>query len=332
MASDRKAVARLLLSASPATREAYRTVLPAALARAGVAAEILTPDDAPDPCGIDWIVYAPDGGLRDFAPFTRLKGVLSLWAGVEKVEGNPTLVAPLTRMVEDGLTRGMVEWVTGHVLRHHLGMDAHVANPTRTWDATPPPLAADRPVAMLGMGVLGSACAATLAGLGFPVTGWSRRPREVPGVHSVTGTEGLARALAEAEIVVLLLPRTRATENLVDADLLGRFRAGAVLLNPSRGAVIDDDALLAALDTGRLSHATLDTFRTEPLPRDHRFWSHPRVTVTPHIASATRPEGAARVVAENVRRGEAGEPLLHVVDRREALAAAPPSGARSGSD
>jgi glyoxylate/hydroxypyruvate reductase A len=98
------------------------------------------------------------------------------------------------------------------------------------------------------------------------------------------------------------------------------MRCGAILLNPGRGALIDDDALIAALDAGRLSHATLDTFRTEPLPPGHPFWAHPRVTVTPHIASATRPRTAAQVVAENIRRGEAGEPLLHLVDRREALA------------
>jgi glyoxylate/hydroxypyruvate reductase A len=154
--------------------------------------------------------------------------------------------------------------------------------------------------------------------LGFPVTGWSRSPKTVAGVRSVTGRDGLKDVLSGAEIVVLLTPHTRSTENLMNAETLAWMRPGAVLLNPGRGALVDDGALLQALD-GPLGHATLDTFRIEPLPDDHPFRTHPRVTVTPHIASTTRPATAARVVAENIRRGEAGMPLLHVVDRSEAL-------------
>jgi glyoxylate/hydroxypyruvate reductase A len=102
----------------------------------------------------------------------------------------------------------------------------------------------------------------------------------------------------------------------MDTARLALPARGFVLLNPGRGALIDDAALLAALDSGQVGHATLDVFRQEPLPPDHPFWSHPRVTVTPHIAAETRAESAARVIAENVRRGEAGEPLLHLVDRQ----------------
>ena len=112
----------------------------------------------------------------------------------------------------------------------------------------------------------------------------------------------------------MLLPLTPQTEGLIDAGRLARLAPGAALINPGRGALIDDTALLGALD-GALGHATLDVFRQEPLPRDHPFWAHPKVTVTPHIASATRPGTAARVIAENIRRAEAGEPLLHLVDR-----------------
>ncbi|SFI61376.1 2-hydroxyacid dehydrogenase [Jannaschia pohangensis] len=306
---------RILFAASAKTWTEYRDLLPAALAARSVAHEILTLDDAPDPTGIDWIVYAPSCPLQDFSGFSRLKGVLSLWAGVELVEGNRTLTAPLARMVDSGLTQGMVEWVTGHVLRHHLGMDAHIAK--TGWTPVAPPLAADRPVAILGLGALGSACASVLAGLGFPVTGWSRSPRNISGVTSVTGDDGLRTALQGADITVLLTPLTRSTESLMNARTLGWMPDGAVLLNPGRGALVDDAALLAELP--RLGHATLDTFRVEPLPGDHPFWTHPKVTITPHIASATRPATAAGVIAENIRRGEAGEPLLHLVDRTEAL-------------
>ena len=309
---------RVLFAARPDRWEEYRGVLPTALAEAGVTAEIVQLSDRPNPASIDWIVYAPNSDLQDFTPYTRLKGVLNLWAGVEDVEGNRSLIAPLCRMVDDGLTRGMVEWVTGHVLRHHLGIDAHLVRPMIGWDTKSPPLAADRPIAMLGMGELGTACASALVGLGFPVTGWSRSPKTVAGVRSVTGRDGLKDVLSGAEIVVLLTPHTRSTENLMNAETLAWMRPGAVLLNPGRGALVDDGALLQALD-GPLGHATLDTFRVEPLPDDHPFRTHPKVTVTPHIASTTRPATAARVVAENIRRGEAGMPLLHVVDRSEAL-------------
>jgi glyoxylate/hydroxypyruvate reductase A len=121
--------------------------------------------------------------------------------------------------------------------------------------------------------------------------------------------------LQQAEIAVLLLPDTPATENTLDARRLALMPEGAVILNPGRGPLIDDDALLAALDTGRIGHATLDTFRTEPLPPGHPYWAHPRVTVTPHIASETRASSASRAIAENIRRGEAGLPFLHLVDR-----------------
>lgn len=265
---------------------------------------------------VDYIVYAPNASVQDFTPYTRLKAVLNLWAGVENVTGNTTLKVPLARMVDDeGLTQGMVEWVTGHCLRHHLGMDAHIVNPERVWDTSFPPVAADRPVTILGFGALGQACAAALAGLGFPVTGWSRRPRQIDGIRCLHGADGLDEALRGAGIVVLLLPDTPATTNVLNARTLALTARGAFVVNPGRGPLIDDQALIAALDCGQIAHATLDVFRVEPLPRDHPFWSHPRVTVTPHIASTTRPESAARVIAENIRRGESGEPFLYLVDR-----------------
>jgi glyoxylate/hydroxypyruvate reductase len=209
----------------------------------------------------------------------------------------------------------MVEWVVGHALRHHLGMDRHIVNPGHVWDPTCPPLARERVVAMLGMGALGTACAEALVALRFQVLGWSRSPKVVAGVECLHGEDGLEAALRRADIVVTLLPKTPETENLLDARRIGWMKPGAVILNPGRGPLIDDAALLAALDSGALGHATLDVFRIEPLPADHPFWAHPRVTVTPHIAADTRPTGAAKVLVENIRRGEAGEALLHLVER-----------------
>lgn len=290
----------------------YAELLPAAIADAGIEARV-SPDLPPGE--VDYIVYGPAKGRADFSDFPKLKAVFGLWAGVEAIVGNETLQVPLTRMVDPGLRLGMVEYVVAHVMRHHMGTDAHVVNPDRAWEPVTPPLASERVVTVLGLGELGAAAAETLAGLGFGVRGWSRTPKQVPGVTCHSGDAGLDAALDGAWAVVLLLPLTPATENTLDAAALARMAAGGVVVNPGRGALIDDDALLAALDAGQLDHATLDVFRTEPLPRDHPFWAHPRVTVTPHIASETRPHTAAPVIAENLRRAEAGEPLRFLVDR-----------------
>jgi len=303
---------RVLFAALPQRWREYEHHLRAAFAEAGLEVELGT--DYP-PETVDYIVYAPNSEVQDFRPYSKLKAVLNLWAGVENVVGNETLSVPLARMVDPGLTEGMVEWVTGHVLRHHLGIDASLAAQNGEWVKHVPPLARDRRVGILGLGELGRACGEALAFLNFDVSGWSRSPKSIPGIACHHGDEGLARVLGTSEILVLLLPLTADTENTLDAPAIGLLPEGAVVLNPGRGALIDDAALLASLDSGHLSHATLDVFRTEPLPPEHPFWAHPKVTVTPHIASDTRPASASRVIAENVRRGEAGEPFLHVVDR-----------------
>ncbi|QFT94198.1 Glyoxylate/hydroxypyruvate reductase A [Roseovarius sp. THAF9] len=303
----------ILFAASAERWADYEAPLRKSLHDAGITEYILSTDLPPDE--VDYIVYAPNSDVQDFTPFTRAKAVLNLWAGVEGIVRNDTLTQPLTRMVDDGLERGMVEWVTGHTLRHHLGTDTHVLGQDGTWRHDVPPLAKDRSVTILGLGALGQACAEALVHLGFPVTGWSRSQKSIDGITCLSGDDGLAQALSTAQIVVLLLPDTPQTENVIDAETLAQMPSGAVVINPGRGPLIDDDALLAALDNGHIAHATLDVFRTEPLPPEHPYWAHPKVTVTPHIASETRPDTAAQVIVENIRRGEAGEPLLHLVDR-----------------
>lgn len=305
---------QVLFAAGEALWPDYRAPLAEALAEAGVEAAITLA--APDPAAVDYIIFAPGGTIADFTPYRNCKAVLSLWAGVERIVGNPTLTMPLARMVDPGLTEGMVEYVTGHVLRYHLGIDRHVANRSGAWlHHLMPPLARERRVGILGMGELGRAAARALAALNFRVLGWSRSPRAVDGIDCHCGPDGLDTVLGGAEILVTLLPLTAGTANILDATRLARLPRGARIINPGRGALIDDAALIAALDSGRIAHATLDVFRTEPLPPDHPFWAHPAITVTPHVAADTRPATAARVVAENIRRGEAGEPLLHLVDR-----------------
>mgnify|MGYP001035162017 FL=1 len=269
-----------------------------------------------DPASFDAVIYAPGypaaGREMDFSPFTRARLVQSLWAGVERIVGNPTLTQPLCRMVDPGLAQGMAEWCLGWTMRFHLGMDRYPQD--GIWrNSVVPPLACARKVTILGMGELGRAVAAMLRGVGFDVTGWSASGKPVPGVR-VLGAAALPEALARAEVLISLLPDTPQTRGLLDARRLALLPRGAVLLNPGRGTVLDDDALLAELNSNRLGHAVLDVFRTEPLPPAHPFWRHQRVTVTPHIAAETRPASAAPVAAENLRRAMDGRPLLHLVD------------------
>lgn len=291
----------------------YETPLQSEIAAVGIDAHLATDIPADE---VDYIVYAPNSNLQDFAPYTRAKAVLNLWAGVEAIVGNPTLHLPLARMVDPALTQGMIEWVTGHILRLHLGMDAHINATPGMWVPVPPPLAFDTRVTILGLGELGAACATALATFGFDVAGWSRTPKEFEGITCLSGPDGLDAALKRSDYCVLLLPSTTHTENTLNAKTLALMPKGARVLNPGRGPLIDDDALLAALDTDQIGHATLDVFRIEPLPKEHPYWTHPKVTVTPHVAAETRAAYSAKTIAENIRRGEAGEPFLHLVDRQ----------------
>ena len=301
----------VLFAAQPERWTKYRETLPMAFEKAGLQVDLRC-DFAPEE--VDYIVYAPNSDLQDFTPYTRCKAVLNLWAGVEAIVGNQTLTQPFCRMVDPGLTQAMVEWVTGHTLRYHLGLDQNLANQS-TWDPKVPPLAQERTLAVLGLGALGTACGQALAALNFPVLGWSRSPKDIANIRCHHGDAGLKTVLSEAEIVILLLPDTAATTNILNAETLALLPKGARLINPGRGPLIDDAALLAALDSGQIAHATLDVFRTEPLPADDPYWAHPQVTVTPHVAAETRALTASEVIAENIRRGEAGEDFLNLVDR-----------------
>ena len=267
------------------------------------------------PSEVDYIIYAPSSPLQDFSPYTKLKAVLNLWAGVEGVTNNKTLKVPLARMVDSGLTDGMVEWVTGHTLRHHLGIDKHIHGQDGIWRSYVPPLAKDRIITILGLGTLGTACGIALERLGFNVRGWSRREKKVDGILCFFGDDQIDSSLLDADIVVLLLPDTPLTQNILNQHTLNLLKRGAFVLNPGRGPLIDDDALLAALETGQIEHATLDVFRIEPLPQNHQYWSNNKVTVIPHKASETRPKTASQVIAMNIERAENGQELLYLVDR-----------------
>lgn len=271
-----------------------------------------------DPASVEVLLWEADGPVRDLTPYAGLRLIQNLWAGVEAALANPTLPegVPLARMVEDGLVLGMRDYVTGHVLRAHLGVERQrAAQRERDWRIHHPPLARDRTVGLVGLGELGADCAATLAGLGFKVLGWSRSAKAIEGVTSLTGEAGFDRLLRESTILVLLAPLTDGTRGLMDAGAFARMQPGSHLVNAARGPLVVDEALLEALGSGRIETATLDVFHEEPLPPDHPYWTTPGVLVTPHVASLTRPSTAAVTVVEQIGRLERGEAPAHIVQR-----------------
>lgn len=309
-------VPTILYAGKADQRDEYETFLRAAMQEQGLEARLVMEVAAVAPEEVDYLVFNANGPVKTFEGFTGLRAILNLWAGVETVLDLPLPAGvPLCRMIEPGLTLGMIDYVVGHTTRYHIELDQYVGTePIADWEASFPPLAQDRVVGILGLGALGLACGEKLAGLGFQVLGWSRSPKEAPGIACHSGAAGLDVVLSRSEILVLLLPQTPATERLLNASRLALMPRGSRLINAGRGPLIDHEALLAALDRGHIAHATMDVFDVEPLPKEHPYWSHPRVTVTPHIASVTRPKTASAAIVANIRRDLAGEALIGVVD------------------
>lgn len=240
---------------------------------------------------------------QDLRLLPRLRWVHSVWAGVERLLaelGDAEL--KIVRLVDPQLADTMAEAVLAWTLYLHRDMPRYARQQREgCWQ----PLDYVRPqhktVGLLGLGALGSAAAAQLVAAGFRVQGWSRTPHTLPGVSCHAGDDGLARMLAEADVLVCLLPLTPQTRGLLGDAALGRLKPGAALINFARGPVVDDAALRRALDDGRLSHAVLDVFDTEPLPADRWHWTHPAVTLLPHISAPTDRHSAARIVAATSR-------------------------------
>ncbi len=304
----------VLFTAPQESWQAYKPYLGDLFNKAGLDINLVNETDEPQ--DVTYIVYAPSGPVQDFSVFKNVTLVQSLWAGVETALKNKTLTQPLARMIDPGMSEGMADYVVGHVMRHHLGTASHtMAKPGEWLEHWAPPLAHTRTVGFLGVGALGMHCAHAVAKQGFNVVGWSRSLKSDDVVTCYAGDDGLSNVLAQSDILVLLMPDTPETENMINADTIAQMKDGVAIINPGRGPLIEDAALLAGLDSGKLSGATLDVFRIEPLPANDPYWTHPKVLVTPHIASETRLETSAAVVVENIVRGEAGLPFLHLVDR-----------------
>lgn len=249
--------------------------------------------------------------------FPNLQVLFSVGAGVDQFDFS-TMPPELTvvRMVEPGLTACMCEYVSWAVLSLHRQMPLYLHQQRRgEWKAHDIRPASTRRVGVMGMGQLGRAALAQLSALGFDCAGWNRSRRIEPGVRCYAGEAELHEFLARTDILVCLLPLTDETRGILGRRVFEALPAGASIVNAARGGHLVQDDLLAALDRGQLSAAILDVCDPEPLPPGHAFWQHPRIWLTPHVASATQAETAAEALLDNLRRHQAGLPLEGVVDR-----------------
>lgn len=261
------------------------------------------------------VVGRPQAGVISAIPGLEL--VLSLNAGVEHLLASdeiPTDV-PIVRLVDEGLALGMTEWVIAEALAWHRNLRIYQASQALVeWKPRQELLARDRLVTVLGAGELGRPAVETFVAFGFRTRVWSRSGRSIAGAEAFGG-DTLLDAVSGADIVVNLLPLTPETRDRLDANVFGAMAEGGFFINGARGAHVVDADLIAALDSGQLSGAALDVFRTEPLPADNAYWRHEKVLVTPHVAAPTHADIAVDEIAKSIMRHVNGEPLLNVVDR-----------------
>lgn len=253
----------------------------------------------------------------EFLKYRNLKCIASMGAGVDHILRDPDLPAsvPITRIIHQSMAQSMSEYVVMAVLNHCRHFETYRDNQRRVmWKPKLPILANDIRIGVMGLGQLGADAARKLAFLGFQVAGWRRTPRQIDSIPTFHGENQLGEFLSRSHILICLLPLTPATKGILNRSTFNALQHGAYLIHVARGEHLVEADLLEALDSGQLSGACLDVFRTEPLPDDHAFWGHPRIIVTPHISSLTHSRAVAPQVIENYRRAISGTPLLNLVD------------------
>ena len=263
------------------------------------------------------VVWAPPQAFIDTQP--QVRALFNIGAGVDallRLDLPPHMT--VVRLDDAGMAVQMAEYVCHAVIRHFREFDHYAhAQTAGLWALREPLSRSNFPVGVMGMGVLGSRVAQALRGFDFPVRGWSRRPRTLDGVQTFHGAgAGLHAFLAASRVLVNLLPLTADTRDILNRDTLSRLQPGGYLINVARGAHLVEEDLLTLLDSGHLAGATLDVFRTEPLPAAHPFWSHPQITVTPHTSARTLRDESIAQIARKIRALERGETIAGVVDRK----------------
>ena len=311
---------KITLATGTMSPQGWREALALAFAAADLKVDLHVWDGRPIGAryAIGWV---PPAEL--FAAETQLRAVFNLGAGVDALLSRGLVPAhvPIIRLVDAGMATRIAEYSCFAIARITRGLDRFAPPPTglRDWNAFRPREEVTR-VGVLGLGAMGSAVLEAAARFGYPVAGWSRTPRRMPGVETFAGAGQLDAFLGVSNILVNALPLTTQTQDLLDRRAFAQMPRGAHVINVGRGGTILDEDLIAALDDGQLASATLDVFRVEPLPADHPFWAHPRITVTPHLAAPTPYGPAARQIAAGLKQLESGLPareLAGYVDRSE---------------
>ncbi len=260
------------------------------------------------------LVWQPPHGFLKTLP--RLKAIFSMGAGVDHLSADPELPAvPLIRQRDAGMGTQMAEYALYAALHYQRDFDRmRIHQLTAHWDNAVSQVRPRLKVGILGMGTLGSVVAQSLWDNGFPVSGWSRTAKDMPNIRCFAGQSQLGLFLAQTELLVCLLPDTADTRGIIDSELLAQLPAGAVVVNVARGALVVDDDLLAALDSNHIRGAMLDVFHTEPLPAAHRYWRHPKVVLSPHVAAETVYAQSAQQVSAEIARMDQGLAPTESVD------------------
>lgn len=266
------------------------------------------------------VVWRPPRAL--LGGLANLRCICSMGAGVDHLfaAGAPPPAVPITRLVDPLMAERMASYVLAAVLQHHRDLTTYRRQQDQgVWRQVMHADTGQVRVGVMGQGPLGRASARLLARVGYDTAGWSRSAKAVTGVRSFAGAGAWPAFLARADVLVCLLPSTPATRGILDRDTFARLPAGALVINAARGAHLVDDDLLEALDSGHLAGAVLDVFTTEPLPADHPFWRHPKVLITPHVASLSNPASGARQIVAALRAVAEGRPPPNLVDPRDHL-------------
>jgi glyoxylate/hydroxypyruvate reductase A len=260
------------------------------------------------------VVWSPPQQFMDEQP--ALKGIFNTGAGVDALlKLKLPTGAALVRLDDAGMSVQMAEFVCHAIIRHFRELDGYETDVAQgRWSFRKPRLRADYPVGIMGLGVLGERVARAVAQFDFPVNGWSRTPKAIDGVRGFAGMAQLNDFLAASRFLVCLVPLTPDTQDILNQDTLSRLQPGGYVINVARGGHLVDDDLIALLDSGHLAGATLDVFRIEPLPAEHPFWRHPKITVTPHTSARTLREESIAQIAGKILAMERGESVAGVVD------------------
>jgi glyoxylate/hydroxypyruvate reductase len=255
------------------------------------------------------VVWAPP--QRFLNEQIGIKALFNIGAGVDALLR--LRLPPQTRVVrldDAGMSAQMAEYVCHAVIRHFREFDGYEADvAVGKWSYRKPRRRQDFPVGVMGLGVLGQRVSRALAQFDFPVNGWSRSAKFIPGVQCFSGEVGFNDFLAATRILVCLLPLTPDTENIMRRDTLARLQPGGYVINVARGNHLVDEDLIRLLDSGQLAGATLDVFRTEPLPAAHPFWQHLKITVTPHTSARTLRDESIAQIAGKIRSLQNGAPI-----------------------